>query len=350
MLYKSNQANVSDKCLDMEPEKCLDVDELTKKFAPKKQDSLLLARTYADLGLKLRSQRVAECGSFLEFTHEIEPGSGSISEKGRLTNANFCRDLLCPMCSWRKSLKQVAQISKVLVDERIRGKYKFLFLTLTIPNVPYGYLSVGINKNLKSFDRLMKRKKYKKLILGYFRALEVTINTKTGTFHPHLHVMLAVPLSYGKKSGMYFTRDEILKDWQEVTGDDSITQVDIRVAYNPRKAEIPEGSDYTITAAALELAKYAAKIPSRMYEPKIVSALLEGLSRRRTYSYGGILKKVYQQLGLEDLEEADLIHINDEVPDPVMKLIVRYGWNPAGYHIVSTKVEGGISDECDKVC
>lgn len=346
MLTNRIQADMYGECTDM----CPDVAELTKKFGPKKADSMLLAQVYQDLGMYSRSNRVSECGSFLEFTHEYYPDSGTISDKGTLTNANFCRDLLCPMCNWRKSLKQIAQISKVLNHDQIKGKYKYLFLTLTIPNVFYENLKVGIDKNLTSFDRLMKRKKYKKLILGYFRTLEITINEKTGTFHPHLHVMLLVSLSYGRDSDHYLSRNEILNDWREVTGDDSITQVDIRVAYDKKSHELSEASPATIESAALEIAKYAAKVPTRLYTPEIISNLLFGLARRRTYSYGGVLKQVFALMGLEDLEEADLIHINDEVPDPVMKMIVRYGWNPSGYHILDLRLEGGVSNECCEVC
>lgn len=196
----------------------------------------------------------------------------------------------------------------------------------------------------------MRRKKYRNIIKGFYRTLEVTINEKTHTFHPHLHVMLLVSLNYGKKSGNYLKRDEILSDWQSSCRDDSITQVDIRLAYNPKNADIPQGSDFTIESAALELAKYAAKVPTRCYDPEIISSLLEGLAHRRTYSYGGVLKDAFIALGLEDLEDSDLVHINDEVPDPVMSMIVRYGWTPSGYQILNTRMEGGNADEYYAVC
>lgn len=326
---------------------CLDMKELSEKFGPKKSDSLMLSQIYHDMGLYSRASRVNDCGSFLEFAHEFDVITGEVSDKGKLHNANFCRDLLCPMCGWRKSLKQIAQLSRVLLHETIRDKYKCLMVTLTIPNVPYNDLSIGINKCLKSFDRLLHRKKYKKLFKGFFRSLEVTINEKTGTFHPHLHVLVLVPLSYGKNKESYINHDELLNDWRDVTRDQSITQVDIRVAYS-KAALDPEQN--TLSTAALEVAKYAAKVPTRFYRADIIAPLLKGLHHRRAYSYGGILKDTYETIGLEDIEESDLVHINDSVPEPVMQLIIRYGWTPSGYQILNTRMEGGNADECCKVC
>lgn len=332
--------------IETSPE-CPDMKELTERFGPKKSDSLMLSQIYADLGETSRALRVADCGTFLEFAHDFIYETGEFSPTGRLHHANFCRDLLCPMCSWRKSLKQISQLSLALNHESINGKYKAIMVTLTIPNVAYNDLKNGIDKCLKSFDRLLHRKKYKKLFKGFFRSLEITINEKTGTFHPHLHILVLVPLSYGYCKDSYISHDELLNDWRQATRDQSITQVDIRLAYSKK---LQDPADYTLNTAALEAAKYAAKIPRRYYKPEIIAALLSGLSHRRTYSYGGVLKDAFETLGLEELEEADLVHINDSVPEPVMQMIIRYGWTPSGYQIINTRMEGGNADECCEVC
>lgn len=325
---------------------CTDYDELTQKFGPKKSDSLLLSSLYYDMGFDSRGYRVGECGSFLEFSHDFDINTGVIADKGKLHNANFCRDLLCPMCNWRKSLKQISQLSAVLNSPNIKDKYKCLMMTLTIPNVKYEELSRGIDKCLKSFDRLMHRKKYKNIIKGFFRSLEVTVNEKTGTLHPHLHVLVLVPLSYGTRN-IYISHDDLLNDWREVTNDFSITQVDIRKAYS-KKTQDPDQSD--MSSAAFEVAKYAAKVPKRYYRSDIIGALLFGLSHRRTYSYGGVMKDTYETLGIEDIEDADLVHINDIVPESVIQMIVRYGWSPSGYQIINTRLEGGNANEYYEVC
>lgn len=96
-------------------------DEVNNKFAVKKNRSSVLGAVYSILDEPIRSQRVFECGSFLEFR---------VSEsESNLQVANFCKDRLCPMCNWRRSLKIFGQVSQVMnqMDE-----YDFLFLTLTV--------------------------------------------------------------------------------------------------------------------------------------------------------------------------------------------------------------------------
>lgn len=145
MIAKNSQEkNTENRHPYVASDNCPDLIELSQKFGPKKSDSMILSRVYDVLGMTSRSERVSVCGTFLEFSHEFNVESGEFSDKGRLTNANFCRDLLCPMCSWRKSLKQIAQISRVLNHETIKGKYKYLMLTLTIPNVSYSKLSLEL--------------------------------------------------------------------------------------------------------------------------------------------------------------------------------------------------------------
>lgn len=323
-----------------------DLDELTERFGPKKSDALILAEVYSQLGFRFakRASRVSTCGTFLEFAHEIDPVTYEISEHGRLYNANFCRDPLCPMCQWRKSLKQISQISRVLSHPMIKDRFKPLFITLTIPNVPYADLSKGLDKCLHSFKKLMKRRKYQKLIKGFYRTFEVTVNQRTETFHPHLHVLVLVPLSYGKSKDMYISHDELLEDWRKACNDPTITQVDIRVVRDKKKNEDQD----TMMSAALEVGKYVAKVPKSCYQRDIVVGLINGLQDRRTYSYGGIMKTVYQALNLEDIEVADLIHIDDEVPAPVMQMIVTYKWDLSGYKFEDCRIERNIAN--DEVC
>ena len=100
-------------------------DEIEKKFVGKKEQTDILGAVYSVLDMENRSRRVLDCGSFLEFK--------VTEEKAKLQHANFCRDRLCPMCNWRRSLKIFAQVSKVMDALQAEG-YQFLFLTLTVRN------------------------------------------------------------------------------------------------------------------------------------------------------------------------------------------------------------------------
>ena len=99
--------------------------EITNRFEPKKQQSDYLSLVYQYLDMCRRAERVSTCGSVLEF--------GIYPDKARLQFANFCKDRLCPMCNWRRSLKLYGQVSAVMDVLEEQG-YQFLFLTLTIKN------------------------------------------------------------------------------------------------------------------------------------------------------------------------------------------------------------------------
>lgn len=83
-------------------------DEVTGRFAPKKALGMELSRVYELLSLYRRADRVAQCGSEIEFGI-LQDGSK------KLVKANFCRDRLCPMCNWRRSLKLYSQVSLSLI-------------------------------------------------------------------------------------------------------------------------------------------------------------------------------------------------------------------------------------------
>ncbi|MGZ1010238.1 protein rep, partial [Streptococcus thermophilus] len=79
------------------------------------------------------------------------------------------------MCNWRRSMKYSYQTSRI-VDEAIKQspKGRFLFLTLTVKNVEGKALNSTISQLTKSFDRLFKRAKVQRNLLGYLRSVEVT--------------------------------------------------------------------------------------------------------------------------------------------------------------------------------
>ena len=51
-----------------------------------------------------RLMQMRNCASYLVF--------GDVGGKKKLTDANFCRVRLCPVCNWRKSLKNRSTMCK----------------------------------------------------------------------------------------------------------------------------------------------------------------------------------------------------------------------------------------------
>lgn len=310
--------------------------EIAKKFTPKRQFSELLALSYERIGFQNKASRVSDCGTFLEFAHEIS-SDGIISEKGKLHNANFCKDRLCPLCSWRRSYKIFAQASQIM--ELIGSEYKFLFLTLTVPNCAPESLSETISRLMLSWNRFIDYKLFKKSIKGFFRALEVTRNFSNGSYHPHFHCVLAVPKNYAN-SRDYITHDEWLEMWRKAYKDSSITQVDIRVAKGKNK-EFDNAVQELLSAVA-EIAKYAVKSSDYIFADDealtddIVRTLAEALRGRRLTAYGGCFKEAFKKLKLDDAEECDLVHINDKLNPSLAWLIVRYGWSAGAYKMTDS--------------
>ncbi|WP_300972707.1 protein rep, partial [Streptococcus thermophilus] len=153
--------------------------------------SLRLADIFENLGYKKSLvERVQTCGDTLRF---IQNQDGSL----KLYQAYFCKNKLCPMCNWRRSMKYSYQTSRI-VDEAIKqeSKGRFLFLTLTVKNVEGEALNSTISQLTKSFDRLFKRAKVQRNLLGYLRSVEVTHNGKDKTYHPHIHVLMMVKPNY----------------------------------------------------------------------------------------------------------------------------------------------------------
>lgn len=339
--------------------------ELTVKFQPKKLLSLQLAACYERLGYQSKAFRTADCGSFLEFARTA--GGGGIADlrgdptgilasrnphhadsKFKLHNANFCRDRLCPMCSWRRSYKIFGQVSQIM--NAIGSKYTYLFLTLTIPNCSPDDLSSVLSDLQKSWNRFIGYKRIRDAVRGFFKALEVTRNPVTGFYHPHFHVVLAVDKKYFKDK-RYISRDEWLQLWQKAARDSSITQVDIRRAKSKKTAD-GENAVAALSSAVAEIAKYAVKSADYLFEDpaltdEVVSVLVPALNNRRLCSFGGVFEDVRRQLKLDDAEDGDLVHLDGDLNSDLAIQIYRYGWSAGAYKLIEvidhSSLESGVT-------
>lgn len=337
--------------------------EIKEKFEPKKLQSELLAQSYFRIGYESKSARVSECGTFLEWARTLDEGSGGAPRGGalqgshegtqtasagqwKLRNANFCRDRLCPMCSWRRSYKIFAQVSQIM--NVIGDKYAYLFLTLTVPNCEPENLTETITAINKGWNKFIKYKRVKTAVKGFFKALEVTRNKKNGTYHPHLHIVLAVEKKYFKDE-RYISRDEWLQLWQKAMNDSSITQVDVRRAKSKHSSEA-QTAVKALSSAIAEIAKYAVKssdyiTKNNRLTDKIVSELVPALHHRRLCAFGGIFEEVRKQLNLDDCEDGDLVHVDGEIHPDIALQIVRYSWGEGMYKLTEIINCGGSENE-----
>jgi len=293
----------------------------------RKMKGIGLAKTYRELGIGIDGKRFVDKAARLESCSTYIQLKKTEDGKCRLHKANFCHVRLCPVCLSRVSQKVFCQTSRIM--DVIQADYKFLFLTLTIENVPGDQLDEAITQILESFDRLAKRQEFETVIKGWFRTLEITRNWKSDTWHPHLHMILVVSADYAKKGHEYLSFEWWRKTWQECVRSLYVPMVRIE-AVKPRK-----GVDYT--GAVSEVTKYVSKI-SDYFEPpewlhvsrkRIQEAVYEldiALHRRRLVAYGGIMKQIHKRLNFDDPETGDLSN-DDGIRSDLGFVIVTYRWS-----------------------
>lgn len=319
--------------------------EINSRFKPKKSAGLLLAKSYKRLGSGFEGKafRTKNCGSHLDFVKNK-------NSEFKLHNADFCRDRLCPMCAWRKSLKISGQVSAIV--DSISDKFDFIFLTLTVPNCLGSDLPLVLSRMQKAWSKLRKRVFFQKSIKGFFKALEITHNLKKrsksyDTYHPHYHCILAVDKNYFT-SDDYIKRDEWLSAWRSCYGDNSITQVDVRKC-NAKKSN--KGRGKSLSSAVAEVAKYSVKATSYLGEfdddgnlikpyaddiiDSSVSTLDNALKNRRLFEMRGIFKDVHDELQLDDAENGDLIITDntDSVSDDIELYCYRWSFKESCYKL-----------------
>lgn len=293
----------------------------------KKERSLLMAEHHEVAQLSKKAERMYECGNFLSFKLN--------DDRLRLYQAYFCKARLCPMCNWRRSLKIAFQNKKIIQTVNERHNVKWLFLTLTVRNVEGDELKDTMDQMTKAWNNFSRYARFKKAVKGYFRAMEVTKNRDEnseweGTYHPHFHVLLAVPNSYFKKKDLYITQADWTSLWKRAMKLDYTPIVHVSKV-KPKKdstnfVEVEQDvRDRMVIAeenAIFEVSKYPVKdtdvIQGDEVTPDNVQTVIDmdkALAYKRLISYGGLLKEIHQELKMSDAEDGDLIHIDDDADE-----------------------------------
>lgn len=273
-----------------------------------KRASLALSLEYAKIGYHKESERLKDCSNWLKFSHD--------GKNYKLNDVRSCRIRFCPTCQWRKSLKMLANFSRVF--PRIREDYptsKFIFLTLTVKNCPASDLKLTVNHLAQSFRRLTRIKLWPGQ--GWIKKLEIT-RSDTGEAHPHLHALVMVP-------GRYFTADYLSHDkwvelWQQCLRVDYKPVIRIEVVKPKNEVLSKEGtelqsinqsqSDALLSAIRYTL-KYEFKADKQQIESEFLSHLIPALRNTRSIEFCGCFR---QYLKDKDMDEStcDLIHIDNE--------------------------------------
>jgi len=280
---------------------------------PKKLDNIRIYELAKDHLSEKMQELYKECGTFNLYISTLD------KEKKKMVGGNHCKNRFCPICAWRKARKDAMALSVLMDAMHEEHDVKYLFLTLTTPNVRADEVKSEIVNMNNAFQKLFKRRKVDRVIKGYARKLEMTydgnplittplfdkkqayyerLGLKVGdenptydTYNPHFHVVLAVGKSYFNDSRNYIKRDEWLDMWREVTGDYTITQVHIE-----RIKEKQTGN------AVAEIAKYSAKSNDMGVSSEVFETFYNSLKGKQVIAYSGLFKEYMLKYKANELE------------------------------------------------
>ena len=257
-------------------------------------------------GLTRPSERVGDCAQELFYLRVVDTSTGEITMK--LKNAAFCHWRHCPICQWRKSLKNKAILMTAL--PKVLQKYptsRFAMLTLTVKNCQVSDLRSTIETMNEAWKRLILRETWP--ALGWVRAVEVT-RSKSGSVHPHFHCLLMLPADYfGRK---YISTRAWVQLWREAARLDYDPICDIRTI-KPKVKISAEIDDDELRLLALassvsEVVKYATKTADLLSGgPDFLREYVAQVKNLKFLTSGGELKGI-----IKDMKKEDLVHLDEE--------------------------------------
>lgn len=340
-----------------------------QKFDNKEKSGDFSSPYSADKLIK-KSKRVYYCSDTLGFAIDADG-------EHRLRETVFCRDRLCPLCVWRKSIVDVKEISAVFDEYENRypvgeSGHMLIAVNLGLQNCKPEMLARDVDLILNGFRRLQQYRSLRDKFIGFFRHMEFTLNfgekitpamwnkrtSKDGkynyykerglqigdanpwhnTYNPHLHCIFVVPDNfYDEKVAVSSHLQK--KYWAD------LWQKACRLDYEPMiwterlrrfgsgkregKLKLAEFAKYPVKDQSI----FSDKLP-QVLKDEVVITLAAALRHRKLIYYGGILGSLYKELfGKKDPNdmEVDLINIDDE-PDinpTVAETITWYKWDYA---------------------
>ena len=311
------------------------------EWRARKGRTMRLGDLYDKAGYPDYAARTRDCATVLLFGVSAQNGAKT------LKTANFCKLRLCPMCIGRRARRSAWKLSQVLNQVEKEHGAKFVFLTLTMKNVPGEQLGDALKQLSDAWRRFVDQRQIERSVRGWFRAIEITRSGKQ--YHPHLHAILAVDADYfsreSRQSGKYLNQSELIERWQRALRVDY--RPSVRIQTTKGKAGTGEAVKSAGGRAAVEAGKYAVK-DDEYIDPKlpeklaveIVRDYTEALRRRRLTAFGGWMKDAARALDAEDLDDGDLIHVDeDDIRADLAEMVEEYRWHFGAGDFLLTKRE-----------
>lgn len=242
-----------------------------------------------DPELTALADKMSDCGSQVDL---------AISEDGvvNVVGGRFCRQRLCPMCQWRRSLRLSFLMEDVISSLE---KYDFLHVVLSRPNCSAAELKSEIQALYAAFNLMWKSPKVKQAWKGAYRSTEVTYNEDAGTYHPHLHVLVAVLPSYF--TSRYYISHELLNEmWNKAnlwSAEYDLNTYITRLKGNNKKDILREVTKYINKPVPIESVGKRGDCIEQMF---VYNSVLHGRRMVQTY---GVLKDAISEEKLRAAEE-----------------------------------------------
>lgn len=321
-----------------------------RMWIDKKRKSTALAAAYREIGGPFRrlSERVRDCAPELQRIGNGHPSGEGLRIKTLF--AGTCKARLCPLCATLRARRQYARVvPRFDAVLRQHSGVRAAFATFTVPNVPLHKGKTAGAEIIAGFRRMTQRKDFKKAVVGWLRALEVSFNHETSELHPHLHVVLLLNKHYfSKRHDIYLSQEDWLELWRKVMRNRSIKVFDVR-RLRPRKKGLP------ISSALGEVTKYPMK-PAKIFvraehgytvDPDLLEPLHMALRAKRLYGFGGMLRKAAQAFDDDIVADADWRMSDEELaelvraPEPEPYFIENYSWDGHDYIADDRSLAGG---------
>ena len=280
-----------------------------ERYSKAKKRSSEMARFLEEVEPK-RAFKVGRCASWLLFHHYFE------IDQYRLVKAYFCKQhLLCAPCAIRRSGKLLAQfLPKYEHALKQNPALRTYHVVLTVKNGPdlverFNHLRSGL-KTLNMRRRNTKRGKGNKSewskVLGAVGSYEITFNSDTKEWHPHLHLIVVTELP--------FKQYNLAGEWLGITGDSHQVRGKTTGQKNDPVRDFQEVFKYSLKFSELEL-----------YQNYVAFDELRG---KQLFMSTGIFRgmKVPEKLTDDTIEEKKYI-----------ELMYRYYENYGAYSLVDKK-------------
>lgn len=261
------------------------------KYSDKKAESVLVAQKLYAAGLKKRGDRIMSCNRILKFAQCADCGHIDI------VSASYCRDRLCPLCSWRLSIQRYARMRRIL--ESIPSGFEYSLVTLTVKNCKSSDLSSTIAAMSAAWADVRRQRWLKDRLVGWARSLEVTYNKSTREVHPHFHIIAV--WSRASEGGC----TALIQEWLQRCARHGLTCT--AAAQDAQSIKSAGGEGASLIGAICETMKYCVKSKDLLdgVPLSIVRDIALGLEGKKLISLGGLIKKIAAKLAIDDIDKPD---------------------------------------------